>query len=114
MSDSSNQLLTAWRDKFQQDVKCVSEYLSKCPYAEYTQIDDVYDDGDVYVLTVGMAIRKDELKKPKVYKTLPRSKVEKLVLNFIEANSIYAEYGKDAEGLFVVHFLVEEEENEDA
>jgi len=96
------------------DVECVDEYLSKCPYAEYTQIDDVYDDGDVYVLTVGMAIRKDELKKPKVYKTLPRSKVEKLVLNFIEANSIYAEYGKDAEGLFVVHFLVEEEENEDA
>ena len=63
MTDSSNQLLTAWRDKFQQDVECVREYLSKCPYAEYTQIDDVYDDGDVYVLTVGMAVRKDELTK---------------------------------------------------
>ena len=56
-----------------------------------------------------MAICKDDLKKPKVYKILPRSKVEKLVLKFIEANNIYAEYGKDAEGLFVVNFPVEEE-----
>ena len=47
------------------DVECVNQYLSKCPYAEYTQIDDVYDDGDVYVLTVGMAVRKDELTKTK-------------------------------------------------
>ena len=63
MSDSSNQLLTAWRDKFQHDVECVGEYLSKCPHAEYTQIHDVFDDGDVYILTVGMAVRKDELTK---------------------------------------------------
>ena len=43
------------------------------------------------------------------YKILPRSKVEKLVTSFIDKNKIYAEYGKDAEGLFVVHFLVKEE-----
>ena len=56
MSDFYNRL---------QNVACVSEYLSKCPCAEYTQIDDVYEDGDVYVLTVGMAVRKDELTKIK-------------------------------------------------
>jgi len=43
------------------DVGCVKEYLSACPYAEFTQIDDIYDDGDVYVLTVGMAVRKEDL-----------------------------------------------------
>lgn len=42
----------------------VSDYLSACPYAEYTQIDAVDDDGDVFVLTVGMAIVKDDLKEP--------------------------------------------------
>ena len=44
------------------------------------------------------------------YKILPRSEVEQLVTSFIEKNKIYAEYGKDAEGLFVVHFLVEDDE----
>jgi hypothetical protein len=44
------------------DVGCVKEYLSDCPYAEFTQIDDIYDDGDVYILTVGMAVRKEDLK----------------------------------------------------
>jgi len=111
MTDSSNQLLTAWRDKFQQDVECVREYLSKCPYAEYTQIDDVYDDGDVYVLTVGMAVRKDELTK---FKVRPRSEVEKLVTDFVEENKISATYGKDSEGLFVVNFVVDEGQDDDA
>jgi hypothetical protein len=41
----------------------VSDYLSACPYAEFTQIDAVDDDGDVFVLTVGMAIVKDDLTK---------------------------------------------------
>tara|TARA_R110000824_G_scaffold55146_2_gene152056 strand:- start:501 stop:665 length:165 start_codon:yes stop_codon:yes gene_type:complete len=43
------------------------------------------------------------------YKIKTRSELEKLVLEFIEENKIYAEYGKDTEGLFVVHFLVKEE-----
>ena len=47
------------------------------------------------------------------YKILPRSKVEQLVTSFVEKNKIYAEYGRDAEGLFVVHFLVDEEKEED-
>ena len=42
------------------------------------------------------------------YKIYPRSKVEKLVTDFIEEHKIYAQYGKDAEGLFNVQFLVEE------
>ena len=49
--------------KLMNELKSVSNYLSKCPCAEYTQIDEVYDDGDVFVLTVGMAIRKDDLEK---------------------------------------------------
>ena len=47
------------------------------------------------------------------YKILPRSKVEELVTSFIVKNKIYAEYGKDTEGLFVVHFLVNEETNDE-
>ena len=47
------------------------------------------------------------------YKILPRSEVEELVRNFIVENKLYAEYGRDSEGLFVVHFVVQEE-NDDA
>ena len=43
------------------------------------------------------------------YKIYPRSKVEKLVTDFIEEHKIYAQYGKDSEGLFIIQFLVEEE-----
>ena len=43
------------------------------------------------------------------YKIYPRSKVEKLVTDFIEDHKIYAQYGKDSEGLFNVQFLVEED-----
>ena len=46
------------------------------------------------------------------YKIYPRSKVEKLVTDFIEKHKIYAQYGKDTEGLFNVQFLVEEKEDE--
>ena len=46
------------------------------------------------------------------YKIYPRSKVEKLVTDFIEEHKIYAQYGKDQEGLFEVKFLVEEEIDE--
>tara|TARA_Y100000401_G_scaffold80689_1_gene66087 strand:- start:496 stop:648 length:153 start_codon:yes stop_codon:yes gene_type:complete len=46
------------------------------------------------------------------YKIYPRSKVEKLVTDFIEEHKIYAQYGKDSEGLFEVKFLVEEDINE--
>ena len=42
------------------------------------------------------------------YKIYSRSKVEKLVTDFIEEHKIYAIYGKDSEGLFEVKFLVEE------
>ena len=44
-------------------------------------------------------------------KILPRSKVEELVKKFVEENKIHAVHGKDSEGLFIVHFLVEEEVN---
>ena len=47
------------------------------------------------------------------YKILPRSKVEQLVISFIEKHKIYAEYGKDSEGLFVVNFVVEEEQDDE-
>ena len=43
------------------------------------------------------------------YKILPRSEVEELVTSFVVKNKIYAEYGKDTEGLFIVRFVVEEE-----
>jgi len=37
----------------------VREWLSNCPYAEYADIDAVYDDGHVYVVTVSLAIEKE-------------------------------------------------------
>ena len=47
------------------------------------------------------------------YKIYPRTKVENLVLDFIEEHKIYAEYGTDDQGIFEVRFVVEEdEENE--
>ena len=46
------------------------------------------------------------------YKIYPRSKVEKLITDFIEEHKIYAQYGKDSEGLFNVQFLVEEENDD--
>ena len=47
------------------------------------------------------------------YNYYPRSKVEKLVTDFIEEHKIYTIYGKDEEGLFEVKFLVEEDYEED-
>ena len=46
------------------------------------------------------------------YKIYPRSKVEKLVTDFIEEHKIYAEYGTDDDGVFEVQFIVEEDEDE--
>ena len=47
------------------------------------------------------------------YKIYPRSKVEKLVVDFIVEHKIYAIYGKDSEGLFEVKFLVDDDYDED-
>ena len=46
------------------------------------------------------------------YKIYPRSKVEKLVLDFICEHKIHAEYGTDDDGVFEVQFIVEEDEDE--
>ena len=46
------------------------------------------------------------------YKIYPRTKVEDLVLDFIEEHKIYAEYGTDDNGIFEVRFVVEEDEDE--
>ena len=43
------------------------------------------------------------------YKIYSRSKVEKLVTDFIEEHKIYAEYGTDDDGVFEVRFIVEED-----
>ena len=45
----------------------------------------------------------------KSYSILPRDQVEKLVLNWVGKNKLYAEYVKDVEGIFQVNFLVNEE-----
>ena len=46
------------------------------------------------------------------FKIRPRSEVEELVTKFIVDNKIHAQYGKDTEGLFIVQFLVQENEDE--
>lgn len=46
----------------------------------------------------------------KEYKIYPRTKVEKLVTDFIEEHKIYAEYGTDDDSVFEVRFIVEEDE----
>jgi len=45
------------------------------------------------------------------FKIRPRSEVEELVTKFIVDNKIHAQYGKDTEGLFIVQFLVEEDDD---
>ena len=47
------------------------------------------------------------------YKIHPRSKVEKLVLDFIVEHKIHAEYGTDDDGIFQVRFVVEEDEDDE-
>ena len=47
------------------------------------------------------------------YRILPRSEVKDMVRNFVIDNNIYAQYGKDSEGLFQVNFVVEEETEDD-
>ena len=51
--------------------------------------------------------------KKKNYKIYPRSKVEKLVLDFVEEHEIYAVYGTHDNGIFEVRFVVEEDDYED-
>ena len=63
-------------------------------------------------MILGLAIYVGGMRTMNKYKVYPRSKVEKLVIEFIEEHKIYAQYGKDSEGLFNVQFLVEEEINE--
>ena len=45
------------------------------------------------------------------FKIRPRSEVEELVTKFIVDNKIHAQYSKDTEGLFIVQFLVEEDDD---
>lgn len=37
----------------------VLDWLRSCPYAEFSDIDSVYDDGSVYVVTTSLAIEKE-------------------------------------------------------
>ena len=47
------------------------------------------------------------------YKIYPRSKVEKLVIDFIEEHKLDAEFVQQTEGLTYVRFVVEEDEEDD-
>ena len=62
------------------------------------------DEGDV-VAVIGNDKRRWDI--------LPRKKLEKLIVKFLEENNIYAEYGKDYEGVHQVIFPVIEDETED-
>jgi hypothetical protein len=44
---------------------------------------------------------------------MKRSEVEEMVRNFVADNNVEAVYGKDTEGLFIVHFLVDEDEEDE-
>jgi len=37
----------------------VLDWLRSCPYAEFADIDSVYEDGDVYVVTASLAVEKE-------------------------------------------------------
>mgnify|MGYP003127575124 CR=1 FL=1 len=47
------------------------------------------------------------------YKIYPRSKVEKLVTDFIEEHKLDAQFVQQTEGLTYVRFVVEEDEDDD-
>ena len=40
--------------------KGLEDWLSDCPLAEFTSIDSVHDDGEVYVVTASLAIEKEK------------------------------------------------------
>ena len=63
----------------------------------------------VYAGGMKMMTNKSENKMKTEYKIYPRTKVENLVLDFIEEHKIYAEYGTDDQGVFEVRFIVEED-----
>jgi len=37
----------------------VLDWLRSCPYVEFADIDSVYDDGDVYVVTASLVVEKE-------------------------------------------------------
>ena len=63
----------------------------------------------IYVRPVLSKYENSVTKMQTQYKIYPRSKVEKLVTDFIEEHKIYAEYGTDNQGVFEVRFIVEED-----
>ena len=63
-------------------------------------------------MTLVLAVYAGGMRTMNKYKVYPRSKVEKLVLDFIEDHKIHAEYGTDDDGIFEVRFLVEEEDDD--
>ena len=63
----------------------------------------------IYVRPVLSKYENSVTKMQTQYKIYPRSKVEKLVTDFIEEHKIYAEYGTDDQGIFEVRFIVEED-----
>ena len=68
------------------------------------------DDYDLYIQKIINKIQKENKKCQKTeYKIYPRSKVEKLVTDFIVEHKIYAEYGTDDQGVFEVRFIVKED-----
>ena len=44
------------------------------------------------------------------FKIYPRSKVEKLITDFVKEHKLYAQFVQQTEGLIYVRFVVEEEE----
>jgi len=53
------------KDKFKEQLKeleGVVDYIRNCPSSEMADIDNIYDDGDSYVINVSMCIRKEDLK----------------------------------------------------
>ena len=53
------------KDKFKEQLKeleGVVDYIRECPSAVHADINNIYDDGDDYVINVSMCINKEDLK----------------------------------------------------
>ncbi len=97
-------------DAFEETITAVNKIVKDKISVAFIE-DFVSDEGE---FAWKMWVNKEEgVNETKSYSILPRDQVEQLVLDCVEKNKIYAEYGNDEEGIFQVNFLVNEETDDD-
>ena len=66
------------------ELQCINEYISKCPATNISDIDNILDDGDVYVVTVSMAIDKEDFEALYLNVNLENGEYSEEYLNYLK------------------------------